>query len=255
MRARRAPRSVYSVTIGAGDRVASSLGDDLARRALGRGELDAKSVLGSLCRHDSGACAGARTSTRSARPRAFGSDASPCASVNAVVRSQASGESELALTCAASTGQPLRVDDRDRQRLARLGQDERDLLAAALGHRDDHARVGLVVVVEALAVSTTASGSDANAKEPSLAVRVARSRRPALGGHDDPRVLDGAVVRVEDPALERAAFAHDDVDVRLAARQQRDHFALGLDVLRVTHDCAHAPGRRRRSRGTCRRRA
>ena len=53
-------------------------------------------------------------------------------------------------------------------------------------------------------------------------------------------------MRVDDATLEDSALAHDDVDVGLAARRDGHELALGLDVLRMTNDRAHASGRRRR---------
>ena len=104
--ARRAPRSVYRVTTAPAmaSRPRSATTSPVARSAATSSTRSASSVPSAVTTR--GACEGARTSTRSASPRATGIDASPCASVNAVARSHASVESELALTCAASTGHP-----------------------------------------------------------------------------------------------------------------------------------------------------
>ena len=122
----RAPHAEVGVErhLRARDGVAPARGHDLARRALGRGRARpaaTRSVPSVVTIF--GACPGALTSTRSGRPRARLRLASPRASVNAVVRSGASGDERARAHLRRVDALVAVVDDRDRRapRAARAG--------------------------------------------------------------------------------------------------------------------------------------
>ena len=92
----------------------------------------------------------------------------------------------------------------------------------------------------------TASGSAANANEPSVPERVTRSSEPRVASAVTCAPATWTPARVDDTALERATTRQHDVDARLLLGDERDDVAHRLDVLRMVNERTHAARRDRR---------